>query len=181
MRDLKKMQKSYSGTRTITESIMVPEVQKAYQDWTNCEPDGVVIGGVAMSFYGTPRYTTDVDVLYLSADDIPLEVLGFKRHRKSAFEHKKTNVEIEVLTASSFNNVSQELVQAVFDTSVIQDGVRIANKSGIVALKLKRFSLQDKADIVSLVNSLRGGKVILNGFPLDEADLANFDSLKNEH
>jgi hypothetical protein len=100
LRDLVKCNTSNDGTRTLLESILVPEVAKAFKDWNSNTKDlkCVLIGRVALSYYVKPRTTTDADVLFLSSEDILSEVLGFKRHHNGAFQHNVTHVEIEVLT-----------------------------------------------------------------------------------
>ena len=138
------------GTRTLFESIPVPEVNQALIDWNKYKHNGVLIGGCALSFYTRPRATMNVDVLFLTDDAIPKEVIGFKRTRPSAFQHNETHVEIELVT-SQLVGISHELTQKVFDTSLISDNIKIASPTGLVALKLHRFSRQDQADIEQLV------------------------------
>lgn len=153
------------GTRLILESLLVPEVKRALEDWaknTNCP--FVLIGGGALSFHVIPRMTMDIDTLFLVKEDIPEKVNGFKRTRPSAFQHNKTHVEVEVLYADSIN-ISHQLVKQVLDSAVVSNGIKIASKSGLVALKLMANrsgakGLQDKADIVNLINS--GGVDITN-------------------
>ena len=124
-------------------SIMAPEVISALLDWiASSDSQGVLIGGLAFSHYGKPRYTQDVDILYLSEKDIPTEVMGFKRIRGHAFEDRKRGIEIEVLSPT-FLNLSFTLVQQVFATAIVSDGMRIASPSAIIALKLGRLSPQD--------------------------------------
>ena len=49
-----------NGKRTLIESILVPEVAKAILDWQNEVPNvGVLIGGLALSYYVKPRSTID--------------------------------------------------------------------------------------------------------------------------
>lgn len=152
LRDFAKMYDNNDGTRKILESIIAPEVEMALHDWiSNNESDCVLIGGIALSFYVKPRYTVDIDVLFLSKEDIPENVPKFKRNRPSAFQHNKTHVEVELITPQLIDTPN-ETIKAVYNTSEIHDGIKIASPSGLVALKLGRFSLQDQADIESLTN-----------------------------
>jgi len=151
-RDLRNCNGANNGARTLVESILVPEVVRAVLDWKNnsgCD-DAILIGGLALAYYTKPRYTTDADFLFLSAAQIPNEVCGFKRHRKLAFEHKETGVEIEVLTPRSIN-MPVEVAQAINNTAVEKDGLKIASREGLIAAKLLRYSLQDRADIEELL------------------------------
>jgi hypothetical protein len=168
LRDLTKMNSINDGSRTLFESIAIPEVEQALKDWKKQVGDkGVLIGGTAAGFYTKPRSTTDIDILFLSLSDIPTQVPGFKRTRPGAFQHNKTHVEVEVVTPSSIN-LTVELVQQVFDTSVLSDGIRVASPSGLVALKLFRMSRYDEGDVWSLIET---GKVNLDDWVLPQAQL----------
>ena len=181
LRNVEKMNDINNGNRSLYESVVSNEVLKALTDWLNNNgSDCVLIGGLALSYYTKPRATMDVDVLYLTKDDIPTEVNGFKRNRNSAFQHNKTHVEIDLVTTQSINR-SDEFVKAIFDTSIKIDNIRIASPSGLVALKLKRFQLQDQADIAALI---RCSKIDLEPFNLSKELLNNYNKileiLKNE-
>lgn len=137
---------------TLMESIMSTEIELALNDWiknTNTD-EFVLIGGTLVGYYTKPRMTQDVDVLYISADSIPSEVSGFKHHRSHAFEHRRTGVEIETLD-SKFLKIPQSLVDQVFKSSIIKEGVRIASVEGLIAMKTWRGSFQDIADIDSII------------------------------
>jgi hypothetical protein len=151
LRNVGKMYSTNDGNRSISESIVVREVELAFKDWISVNPDCVLIGGIALSFYVIPRYTMDVDVLFISDSSIPTSVPNFKHHRVGAFQHNKTHVEIETFTPQSIN-IPVEFAQAIFDTSKIFDGIKVASPSGLVALKLGRFSLHDQGDIEQLIN-----------------------------
>ena len=175
LRNISKMQSHNDGTRTLLESVLAPEVMAAVKDWIsttkgiNC----VLIGGLALSYYGKPRYTSDGDFLFLSEAEIPSQVSGFKRNRAHAFEHKKTGVEIEVLTPQTIN-LNPNLVQAIFNTAVRHDGILIASPSGLVATKLGRFNLQDRADIMVLYNL---HNIDISQFPLDTSLIERYNKL----
>jgi len=150
LRNIEKMNDINRGNRCLFESIVSTEVLQALSDWiSNSKSDFVIIGGLALSYYIKPRMTMDVDVLFLSSEDIPDKVEDFKRHRPSTFQHNKTHVEVEVITPKLINT-SIELIKKVFETAENQNGVKIASPSGIVALKLGRFNRQDQADIENL-------------------------------
>ncbi len=171
MRNLKKMQTRNDGTRTLFESIMAPEVIAALREWrSNANPAGVLIGGLALSYYVKPRYTEDVDVLYLSETDIPEEVLGFRKSRLHAFEHHKTGVEIEVITPQHVK-LPVEIAGKIIATAVEEDGFKIASPSGLVVAKLFRYNAQDRADIINL---LKSEKVDIAGFSLPQQEIARY-------
>jgi hypothetical protein len=130
----------------------------------------VVIGALALGFYiQKPRATDDVDVIAYS--DAEVEKLKtqlasvFKKHRAHAFEHKKTGVELEVLTPE-FIGRGELLHAALHDPEIfhIRNGrfpVKVAKPEYIIALKLRRAlqptskGMQDQADIVKLWQTTR--------------------------
>ena len=164
-----------NGNRLLLESIPVPEVNNALNDWIYYSNEGILIGGCAVSFHGKPRMTMDVDILFVNAEDIPKNVTNFKRIRQGSFQHNKTHVEIEVLSPSSIN-ISQELAEMIFKTSERSNDFIVASPSGIVALKLQRGSFQDKADIVEMIKTNR---VDLTGWPLSNEQFQTFENIKN--
>ena len=170
LRDLKKTNSFNTGTRSLLESILSSEVAQAILDWKqNAGHSGVLIGGLALSYYVKPRFTSDGDFLYLAPSDIPIYVEKFKRTRNGAFQHNNTHVEIEVLSPSSIN-MSEELATKIFNTAIERDGFKIASREGLIAAKLGRFKLQDRADINSL---LQLGPVDLDDFPLTDKQKQN--------
>ena len=169
-----KLNRPNDGTRTLFESIAVPEVNQALQAWNKAYHSGVLIGGCALSYYVRPRATMDVDVLFLTKDDIPRQVEGFKRTRPSAFQHNKTHVEVEVVSPELIG-ISGSLTKMVFDTANTSNGIKIASPEGIVALKLGRFSRQDQADIESLMQSY---PIDLPAWPLDVKETQNYELAK---
>lgn len=178
LRNIEKMQTSNKGDRTLFESLMVPEVITTLKDWIdNNNSNCMLIGGSALSYYIKPRYTEDVDVLYLSFSDIPDNVNLFKspkKHRNGAFLHIQTHVEVEIVTPKSIN-LNQELAEEIFNTCNIVDNIKIASPSGLVALKLTRFSLQDQADISELI---KASDIDLTQYKnLTDENLSNFQKI----
>lgn len=138
---------------SLSAAAVAPEVQEALRDWAANHFDCVLIGGLAMSFYGVPRYTVDVDVLFQSV--LPMSADGFKRLREHAFMHRSTHVEVEALT-HAFLNIPEAVVTRVFTTAVPHDGILVASRDGMVALKLyaalhTKRELKDKADLQTLL------------------------------
>ena len=171
LRDLFKCNFINDGSRSLYESILNPEVEKAMRKWEQQVPlEGVLIGGLALAYYIKPRMTIDADFLFLSAAEIPSEVEGFKRTRPSAFMHKETHVEFEVLAPEKIN-MPIELAKKIIQTAKKQGTVYVASREGLIASKLERFKFQDRADINAL---LQLGPVDLSNFPLDEVRKKNF-------
>ena len=152
----------YKNAVTATKHVaLVPEVQHAFEVWfhqsgLNVKTAGVLIGGLAMSFYRPPRYTEDIDILFLHQSDIPNELPKFKRIRPGAFQENHTQVEIEVVTPVSFQDLPVVVVQKVIDTAVLHNGVKVASREAMVVLKLyssfaRHRRLKDLADVESLV------------------------------
>ena len=176
VRDLSRAGVQNDGTRGLFESILPPEVELAMRDWLSGTGGVgfVVIGGMALSYHARPRMTQDIDVLYRSESDVPGAVPGFTRTRPHAFQHAATHVEVEVLT-TGFIRSRPGVVDAVFATASVVDGAAIASPSGLVALKLARHSMQDRADIVALI---RTGRVDMVGFDLNETETSRLSALR---
>jgi len=133
------------------ETILVPELKKALADLKNYPPGaGVLIGGVALSYYCRPRTTEDLDFLFASEADIPVATSKFKKIRAHAWIHKSTQVEVELLTPE-FLKMSKTVVEQVIATANDISGIKIASPSGLVALKLCANRYKDRADIVELI------------------------------
>lgn len=180
IRNIEKMNTINYGNRSLFESVVNSEVLLALKDWKNNNASNyVLIGGIALSYYVKPRFTQDVDILFLSKNDIPNTVNKFKKHRPNAFQHNKTHVEIEVFT-SEFISIDQHIVNTVFETSNIIDGIKVASIDGLIALKLNRFKLQDQADIEALIEySIQTNFTIdLTKYNLSENLLNKFQSIK---
>ena len=109
----------------------------------------MLIGGLALSYYARPRATTDIDILFLSKDKIPLYVEKFKRTSPGAFFHRKTHVEVKVVAPENIN-VPSAIADMVYCTARVSNGIRVASPTGLVALKLYRGDPQDIADIINL-------------------------------
>ena len=176
LRNLKKTRDVNDGTRSINESILYPEVILAFEDFkSNHVKNCVLIGGVALSYYVKPRTTQDIDFLFLSFEDIPPVLNKFKRHRKGAFEHKKTQVEVEVVTSSTIN-IPQHIAVSIFETANIIEGIKVASPAGLVASKIFRFNLRDQSDIKDLIDFT---EIDLSPFNLSEIELDRFELIKN--
>ena len=135
LRDMRTFTAAVSSVRNVA---LIPEVQSALLSWlaaTVPAERGVLIGGLAMSFYAAPRATTDVDLLYLSSSAVPMAVEGFKRHRKGVFQDKATHVEIEVTDPASVK-LPLAVVRRVIETAITIDKIKVASLEGLIALKL---------------------------------------------
>lgn len=175
LREIRKMNFINDGSRSLFESIAIPEVEYSLKNWKkNTINDlGILIGGCAVSYYTRPRGTTDADILYSSTADIPNYVEGFKRNRPGAFENKVTGVEIEVLTPTSIG-LSPALAQKVFDTKQTIDGTFVASPSALAALKLQRMKRYDEGDIASLIET---GLVDLSDWPISDDQLKLYNEI----
>lgn len=161
-----KWYRNQDGSRTLIESATLPEVARALRAWAQAGGYGVLIGGMALSYWARPRMTMDADFLFLSPAEIPDEVPGFKRIRSHAFQHNATHVEIEVLDAN-FLHMPHILATKIVQTAVIEDGMRIASREGLIAAKLGRWSRRDQGDVEDLVAS---GSISFRGWPLSDTD-----------
>jgi len=124
----------------LSQTALVPDVSDALLQWAKLRlsgklAPGVLIGSLAMSFYTRPRDTTTVDILFLSDEDIPMDIPGFKPVRKGVLQENKTHVEIETRSAFSIN-VPESVVRKVFDTSHEHGGLRVASREALIVLRL---------------------------------------------
>lgn len=177
-----KLNKPNNGTRTLFESIAVPEVEMALKDWIKTtrfttNKQGVLIGGTALGYYTRPRATMDVDLLFLTKSDIPDQVTGFKRTRPGAFQHNETHVEVEVVTPQSINN-PVDLCRKIISTAIESNGILVASPTGLVASKLFRLKKNDIGDIVALYQL---GSVNLTGWPIPEDKMQEFNFIISKY
>ena len=175
-RDMSKMRAMNDGTRTLSESIMLPLVSTALRDWVRGRGGGVLIGDAALGYHARPRHTEEIEVLFLHEDALRSSVEGFDKIGAFVFRHCRTRVEVRAVTP--------ELAQAPFATAervvaaaTVSAGMAVTSPSGLVALTLFRPGLQAMADIVALI---RTGRVELDGFFLPEDRLAAYAELAIE-
>jgi hypothetical protein len=172
-----------NGLRSLYESIIPNEVRVALDDWKNGhrEDNYVLIGGLCLSYYLRPRYTEDVDLLFLTEDDLPGTVYKFKRIRPHSFEHIRTGVEVEMVTPELVGQ-NPDLFKKVYERSVISDGIRIASPVCLIALKLGRFIQRDRDDISALYSYCKDNdiSVDLSDYGLPQESLDKFNTLIRE-
>lgn len=181
---LRNMEFSTSAVKSVDNAALVPEVSHALKAWVKQSKGsiapGILIGGLALSFYVRPRETTDVDMLFLTSGAVPEQVPGFKKHRANAFQEHDTHVEIEICTPASIK-LPLDLVQKVYKTSVVHDGLRVASLEALIALKLygadtKRRELGDLADVVRLLEA--HPHVDMVGWPLKPWHVVKLEDAK---
>ncbi len=187
IRQLRDMNVFKAAVKSVDHVALIPEVQHALAKWisekTGPLAPGVLIGGLAMSFYATPRTTQDVDLLFLTTNEIPKAVPGFKRYRPGAFQDNKSHVDIEVTTSESFNNLPLAVTRKVTGTAILHGNIKVASREGMIALKLcSSFgpgrASKDKADIVSL---LKGHLLLaMADWPLEEKHFSRLEETRIE-
>jgi len=168
----------------LTEGSSGSPLKEALEDLIVLTPSGIkwaLVGGLAVGFHARPRGTQDVDIMLASEGEIDeiARVLGdkFKKIRPHSLEHKRTGVEIELLTPE-FLKIPEAVIQNIIETSEVHNGVPVASRSGIVAAKLFRRSYQDKADIEAIIRT--GGPVDLSEFDLSPEQLSTYEQIKRE-
>jgi hypothetical protein len=133
LRKLTKMQAINDGTRTLIESIMMPELIAALREWANSGSGGVLIGGLGLSYHVRPRFTQDIDFLFLEPTDAPEAVPGFCRISSSIVEHLQTHVLVNIVSPSSVS-IPEEIAEQIVLTATLSNRIRVATPSGLVAL-----------------------------------------------
>lgn len=150
--------------KTLREAALVPEVRGTLERWIKAQPateQGVLIGGLALSFYARPRQTQDVDLLFADHAPSDLNTTFFKRTRDHAAIDKKDHVELEFVTHKTIG-VPKAVTDRVIETawSVGPGQPRVASLDSMIVLKLygsdtARRHLQDSADIQAMLEHNR--------------------------
>lgn len=112
-------------SRSLIESLMMPEVISALRDWTEAAAGEVLIGAAALSFHVRPRMTQDLDFLFL--DGTTNTVPGYSWISPVLFRHDRTGVEVNALTPAAIQ-VPLEVAEEVARTAMASDDVRVAWK-----------------------------------------------------
>jgi hypothetical protein len=167
--DVRSLTRHASGM-PLSEAVkdLAAALSKAGFKWALC-------GGLAVGVHARPRGTDDVDIIVDSEDSVEAIALlagaSFKRARAHAITHKRTGVEVELLTAA-FLKVPDPIVQkALLTASHAQVGaasIPVVSREGLVAMKLARSEYQDLADIAAITRM--GGPVDMSGWPITEAE-----------
>ena len=158
----------------LLEKMVLSDVEEALSDWKNQNIENcILIGGAAYSLLVEPRYTEDIDLLFMCPDDVPNIVSGFKRVRPSAFRHIKTHVEVEVLKPITIN-IEPKLVDIFFATSWDIDGIKVISPSSLIVSKFGRFNDKDKTDIINLINTF---DIDLSPFDLSDTDMNKYKEM----
>ena len=118
------------------------------------------------------RYTQDIDFLFAETSDVPVAVGGFSRVERG-FQHNRTHIALDNFTSSSFG-VRREVANQVIRTVALSDKIRVTSAPELVALKLFRSNMRDRAETVDLIKT---GQVDLSGWPLSWEILGAFDAL----
>lgn len=152
-----------NGFRSLYESIIPNEVIMALRDWkdNNTDQNYVLIGGLALSYYLKPRYTEDVDLIFISPSEIPKSVYKFRRNMPHSFEHIRTGVEVELLTPDYMDR-PDSFFDIIFNNSIISDGIKVASPESLIALKLRRFNNKDINDISELYKYMNENNMSIN-------------------
>ena len=144
-----------------------------------------LIGGLAVGFRAQPRGTQDVDIMLMGEDALAVAAAlasdKFRHNRNHALTHKETGVEVELLTPGHIKMdqaVASKIIQTAEPQQLCGTTIPVASAEGLVAAKLNRCSLQDKADIAAIIR--RSGPVQLVGFPLGAAKIAAYKLIEQE-
>jgi hypothetical protein len=128
MRNLTKMRDINLGDRSLIESVMMPEIILALRDWAKSTASGALIGALGLSYHCRPRFTQDIDFLFVEASEVPVALNGFSRVGRD-FQHNRTHIAVDIFTPSSIG-VPREVVNQVIRTAALSDNITVANASG---------------------------------------------------
>lgn len=129
---------------------------------------GVIIGGIAVGFLGKPRYTADVDAMFLlSTDDIP-EFIEAARAEKivprienaEEFAHKNrvlllqyTPNHIPIDISLGILAFEEEVVERSIVQSIESLSIRLPTPEDLIILKAVAHRPKDFIDIETIVDS----------------------------
>jgi hypothetical protein len=136
---------------------------RVLRDLMDTCPGGVIVGGMAVTFYvKNPRTTKDVDIVLLEGAPATIE---FERRfepvadKPLTVRHRETGIEVDILSPRN-PVLNATLLQAASERFRVIDRagipVRVTSPEGIIALKLRRAQnntpegFQDRSDILSL-------------------------------
>lgn len=165
---------------SLSHVALYPEVQVALLAWSKLGIKSVLIGGLALSLYAKPRMTEDVDLLFLHDEDVPNAVPGFKQKSPHTLQEDVTHVMLECVTSRTVP-IPQELVERVFKTAIMSEGMLVASREGLIALKLygadlPKRRLNDLADIARIVTP----EADMSGWDLSPDHLSAFKLIQQE-
>lgn len=134
---------------------------------TNADIPYAVVGGIALSFYTEPRYTKDIDFLFMAEDlessKAIFHNIGYE-HEATPWKFSKTEIELHRLTKIEGNDFlsvdlligfgaeHQQMLQNAIEETTDRGIVRVIAKQDLINMKKIRNSLQDQADIEALKN-----------------------------
>lgn len=137
---------------------------RTLKDLMEACPEGVIVGGIALSFHvENPRATKDIDIVLLDEFsgpgrfEDPFEPVPGK---PLSVRHKDTGIEVDLLTPANPVLNAKILSMVPENLEVIEQAgtkIRVAKPAVIIGLKLGRAihntpeGLQDRADILSLL------------------------------
>lgn len=124
-----------------------------------------LVGGVAMAFHDTPRFTKDIDILFFPEDMEKLKkILALEGYVESTppwtFKKvdmtlhrfikivEKEHLQLDVLTANEKR--SRQIIGNALEAESEQGIIRVAKKEDLIWMKQQRNSDQDKVDIEKL-------------------------------
>lgn len=154
--------------KTLREAALVPEVRSTVMRWAqksaDCKDQGVLVGGLALSFYARPRQTMDVDLLVKNVESLDIPE-GFKEARQNAVLDKDTQVEIELVTPALVGIpewMADRVIRTAWELPVgvanmrFSAGLRVASLDSMIVLKLygadnPKRRRQDEADIQAML------------------------------
>lgn len=143
--------KLLASSNHLFDRMMVPQVKEALKAWIKATTNhGMLVGGLVVGVYSRPRMTMDVDIIFKDDSEIPVTVTGFKRIREHAFEHKKTGVEVKVLSPK-YLSIPTAMYERVKETAILKEDIWVPSIASIIALKMMRASFRDLGDIEYLL------------------------------
>ena len=174
--------------RNLTRHASGMPLSEAISDFAAClagsDIQWALCGGIAVGVHARPRGTDDIDIILndeASLEQVLRRITGFKKTRDHAVTHKRTGVEVELLTPA-FINVNPAIISTAISTATRNRmgsvTIPVVTRDGLVALKLGRGNDYDRGDIKAVIRM--GGDVDVSAYPLGEKELGLLKTLKAE-
>jgi predicted nucleotidyltransferase len=158
------------SSRSIPESVtpLLAPIQALQRLLSQFNDRGVIIGGVAVSLLGTPRYTVDLDsVFLLSLDEIPrllaeASKLGIEPRVSDGIAFARKNRVLLLRHNDSGTDIDLSLgmlpfeVEMVDRSTIVEIGsikLRLPTPEDLIILKAVAHRVKDLADIQAIATS----------------------------
>lgn len=161
------------GTRTLPQSITIPCVADTLARWVAVNPNHVLIGDVAVGYYGRPY--TSMELVFLGTDTTTPDKFD---NQGLMWVDCDTNVTVHVI-----NPTTAVELKAYVDC-VLVDGTRVATSEALCALALESVQIGKRSPYTTAVVAalLEGNyNLVVDSWPVTEHSKQVLKAIKFQH